>query len=162
LPAARVSTTFSSLQLGAITEEADESGRRRFHVGDIASVYHGRLVSLRGTEGILDLFRYLTDDQTVEYSFQIPRLLTECRQHVVAQFSELSDLPEPPTNVPTRSPAHVDWLHTVSLTGAGGAFRPIEKLPPGIHTVIDPAVEFQIELGPFKKAVIVDSPELEP
>jgi len=57
--------------------------KKEFHIGDVLSITHGRLVSPRHMDGIYDILNFMTGDQ-------IPRATEECREPLLRQHPATS------------------------------------------------------------------------
>lgn len=51
--------------------------KKSFHLGDVLSITHDRLVSPRHMEGVYDICNWLTQDNL--FTHQLPRVHDECR-----------------------------------------------------------------------------------
>lgn len=62
---------------------------REFHLGDVLSITTGRLVSLRGMEGIYDILNFMTGDNL--FTHQLPRAMEECQPFLDGQYPEIAE-----------------------------------------------------------------------
>lgn len=108
---------------------------RPFHIGDILSITHEKLVSPRLIGGVYDLLGYMTGESLMTH--QLPRASRECEANLRAQVPDLLGI-EIPGNICDEETLH-DWLD--SVIEQYGETRDITPLPPGDHTVIDPIAE---------------------
>lgn len=82
---------------------------RKFHIGDILSITHDRLVSPRHIEGVYDILDYMTGDKL--FTHQLPRAADECKPILFKQFPFLNKIDS--SNVTTDN--WEDWLKTQIL-----------------------------------------------
>lgn len=134
------------LKLGELVEDACEDGTRRFHLGDVTSVFTGW--SPRDVDGIVDFLRYLTGE--VPSTTQIYRFMQECQPHVLAHHGEsLAPFME------QLQDGGLDTLHLYRLIGqiaqATGPFLEVPPLDPSQHAVLDPIDEIILDFGPDVK-----------
>ena len=62
--------------------------RKQFHLGDILSVTHDKLLSPRHIKGVYDILNFMTADNL--YTHQLPRAADEAKPSLLRQHSFLS------------------------------------------------------------------------
>jgi len=63
---------------------------RKFHLGDVLTVTTGRLLSLRGVDGLYDILNYMTGDEL--YTHALPRAGRICAPVLLKQYPQLADV----------------------------------------------------------------------
>lgn len=66
---------------------------KSFHLGDVLSITDGHLVSPEGIGGVYQILNYMTGDDL--YTHQIPRVMDECRPHLLQQHPHLAHVQFP-------------------------------------------------------------------
>ena len=135
-----------------------------FHLGDVLSVTHERLVSPRHIEGVYDILGWMTGDQL--YTHQLPRAGRTCKPALLAQFPELnapeiqSSLDamlielEPLQTKESRMVVINRWLDEQAKVY--GEMLAVAPLTNGDYVTIDPLIELESMVG--KEKVIVVEP----
>jgi hypothetical protein len=135
---------------------------RHFHLGDILSITHGRLVSPRHMDGIYDILGFMTRDDL--YTHQLPRAMKECkpwllRQHpqldtpeVTLAVAELGEMLDTPWGEAKPDMVVAEWL--ASMVARYGNIFPVEPIPMDDHDRIDPIEEAR-RLKPDAEIVVV-------
>lgn len=113
---------------------------RSFHLGDILTITHDRLVSPRHMDGVYDLLNWMTGDNL--FTHQLPRACDECKPHLLAQHPDLAAIQVPDFEAIRRDRVQAwvtEWLaRQVALFGE---YREVAPLASGDHTFIDPLTE---------------------
>lgn len=125
---------------------------KRFHLGDILSVTTGIYVSVSpGLAGVHELLDYMTGDTL--FTHQLPRAAEECGPALLIQHPRLKDI-----RVPTFSQraGYALWLR--GQIAVFGEWLPVQPLPAGDHTHIDPVAELKMK-APHMDVVVVEVPE---
>jgi hypothetical protein len=132
------------LRMGELVEAVREDGTRRFHVGDVTSVFTGW--SPRDVDGIVDFLRYLTGD--APSSAQIGRFIQECKPHILAHCGEL--LASFMEQLQDESIGGLDLYRLINqIAEAVGPFLEVPPLEASQHAVLDAKDEIeQLDLGP--------------
>ena len=107
-----------------------------FHIGDVLSITTGRLVSLRGMDGIYAVLNFMTRGNL--FTHQLPRAMDEMMPVILDQHPELADVDA--SGMCAEN--HLEWLGiqvkrfgpSVTLTAA-----------PDDHLVIAPSDEPNIQ-----------------
>lgn len=133
---------------------------RQFHLGDILSITHDRLVSPRHMDGVYDICNFLTADNL--FTHQLPRVYGECKAHLLALHPELNALPMvSDEDAAKRQAVNGQWWEqwlseAVARFGESLAVTPI---PDGIHEYVNPIREAVDIFG--RERVIVIEPDQE-
>lgn len=136
---------------------------RQFHLGDILSISHDRLVSPRGMAGIYEILDFMTGDNL--FTHQLPRASRECKSHILAQLPwlnspeierEVNELGDTIDSMTDRSRSETDeivtrWLAEMVLSHS--ETHPVEPIPASDHARIDPVSEAEM-MAPGKVIVI--------
>ena len=122
---------------------------REFHIGDILSVTHERLVSPRHIEGVYDILNFMTGDSL--FTHQLPRAGRECAPFLFEQHPALKDVDATGIDGSNWS----EWLD--SQIAIFGETLPVQPLPDHAHEFIDPVSELAGKVHPSKIVVIGDS-----
>jgi hypothetical protein len=136
---------------------------RQFHLGDILSVSHDRLVSLSLMDGLCKILNFMTGDEL--FTHQLPRASRECRPHLKRQLpfldspeidfaeAELGELLNTPSG--KRDPENVvkGWL--VKMVAKYGEMHPVEPIPTADHERRNPLTELAEMVGPERVIAVV-------
>lgn len=128
------------------------STTKAFHLGDILSITHDRLVSLRHMEGVYDICNFLTQDSL--YTHQLVRVHAECKAHLLAlhpqlnQIAKVTDAEILAMPLERSKPAEwwKRWLET--QVAQYGEYLDVTTIPDGIHEYKDPIEEAVEMVGP--------------
>lgn len=119
---------------------------KTFHIGDVLSITHDRLVSPEHIGGVYKILGWMTGEELMTH--QLPRASRECEPFLRAQHPDLTAVEIPrfefaPDATRDECEAVVmAWLDTV--VAEYGETREVEPLPPGEHTSIDPIAELKM------------------
>jgi hypothetical protein len=136
---------------------------QQFHLGDILSVSHDRLVSPTLMDGVYKILNFMTGDEL--FTHQLPRATRECRPHLKRQLpfldspeidfaeAELGELLNTPSG--KRDPESVvkGWL--VKLVAKYGETHPVEPIPADGHERRNPLTELAEMVGPERVIAVV-------
>lgn len=112
---------------------------KRFHVGDILSVTHERLVSPDHIGGVYNILGWMSGEDLMTH--QLPRVSDECAPLLREQFPDLAAIDM--TDVKITSQAEcITWL--ASLESEYGTHRDVRPLAADDHTRIDPICEIKM------------------
>lgn len=127
---------------------------RRFHLSDILSITHDRLVSTRHMEGVYDISNFLTQDKL--FTHQLTRVHAECKAHLFALHPQLNQLPlvtdEEILAMKLVNGKPAEWWNRwldVQIARFG-EFLEVTPIPKGIHEYKDPIEEAIEMVGPEK------------
>lgn len=120
---------------------------RSFHLGDILTVVTSKLLSPEGMDGLYAFLNYMADD--LVFTNQIPRVMDECRPHILQQYPQFEELDGSSINRETCK----DWLNE-QITKFG-EYLTIKPLISGIHVYRDAAEEME-EQAPHAKVLSFD------
>lgn len=109
---------------------------REFHIGDILSITTGILLSLDHIGGVYKILNWMTGDSLMTH--QLPRASRECEAFLISQHPDLV------IDVPTITCEAEAITFLASLYPTLGEFRPVNPLPLGEHTYIDPIAELRM------------------
>jgi hypothetical protein len=149
----------------------DEAGReivmaKEFHLGDILSITHERLVSPRHMGGVYDILNYMTGDDL--FTHQLPRACRVCRpillkQHprlatpeVDFEVAKLGEMLQTPSGKADPKALVDGWLFTMTLEY--GEMLPVEPLRPADYEHHDPIQEAEETVGKDKVIVVSEKP----
>lgn len=131
---------------------------RTFHLGDILSITHDRLVSPRLMDGIYDICNFLTQDNL--FTHQLPRVHAECKAHLLTLYPALNEIPTV-TDEDILAMKLVDgkpakwWESWLAVQVAKyGEFLEVTPIPAGIHEYKNPITEAVEMVGPDKVIAI--------
>lgn len=122
---------------------------RDFHLGDILTITHGRLLSPTKMEGVYRILSFVVGDDV--YTHQIPRVVRECKPWLLRQHPQLGSpevdfevaklglMLETPSGSPDPETLVRGWL--LGMVARYGATLPVEPIPMDDHDRIDPVVE---------------------
>lgn len=118
------------------------SESRDFHLGDILSVTHDRLLSPRLIAGVYDILNFMTGDNL--YTHQLPRACRECKPHLLQQHPQLAQ-------IDASSVTAENWQAWLAeQVSAFGETLPVSPLPEHAHEFIDPVSELAEIVHPSK------------
>jgi len=129
----------------------------RFHISDVLSITHGRLVSTRHMDGIYDICNFLTGDNI--FTHQLPRVISECKGWLLTLHPALHELPlvtdEEILAMKLVSGKPAEWwrLWVQAQIEHFGEYLDVEPMPKDIHEFKDPIAEAVEMVG--KDRVIV-------
>ena len=124
--------------------------RKDFHLGDILSVTHDRLVSPRHIEGVYDILNWMTRDNL--FTHQLPRAARECAPNLLLQHPQLGEIDA----TKFASENWRGWLDEQCVRY--GETLPVARLPEHEHEFIDPISEAAEKIHPDRiVCVTVDS-----
>ena len=131
---------------------------KRFHVGDVLSVYSGYLVSMNGMDGVCDVLNFLTRDDL--FTHQLPRAMEECHGYLerahpfltTIDCSSVGTAEEPLTEETLRQ-----WLD--SVVAQHGAMVELTPMPEDAHEYRHPLEELQAMVG-NKPILVVSTADL--
>lgn len=112
---------------------------KRFHIGDILSVTHERLVSLDHIGGVYNILGWMSGEDLMTH--QLPRVSDECAPSLREQFPDLAAIDMSGVKITSEAEC-VTWL--ASLEPEYGTHRDVEPLADGDHTHIDPIAEIKM------------------
>ncbi len=122
---------------------------KRYHLGDILSVTHGRLVSPRHIDGVYDILNYLTGDNL--FTHQLPRASEVCKPHLLKQHPQLKEVSSDDVTTDNWEA----WLDKQIVKH--GETLEIAPLPDGQYQHMNPISELVEHLGVDQdKVIIVD------
>jgi len=131
----------------------------KFHLGDILSVTHGRLVSPTHIGGVYKICNFLTDDDL--YTHQLPRVYAECKAHLLALHPQLNQIPligEDEAKERQERDGPRWWaLWLDARVAEYGEYLEVTPIPKGIHEYKDPIIEAEEMVGPDNVIVIKES-----
>lgn len=133
---------------------------RAFHLGDILSVTHDRLVSPRRMEGVYEICNFLTGDNL--FTHQLIRAHEPCKLWLLTLHPGLSDIPM----VTDHNAEHMLQLHGKGWWGIWlgeqiqkfGESLECEPIPAGIWEHQNPIEELVKMVGP-ERVIVVNSSE---
>ena len=129
-----------------------------FNLSDVLTIVTGRLVSLRGMEGVYDILRHLTGDDI--YTNVIPRAIEACRSVLLADHPWLEEEAKKLNQVLDNLPKEVDKSEDIKLFFAdlmcrvGSSDINVMPLSPEQWLVIDPVEEAKAMFGDDNVIVI--------
>jgi len=121
--------------------------RREFHLGDILTVTHDRLVSPRHIDGVYDILNWMTRDNL--YTHQLPRAAEECKPALFSQHPQLAAIDA--TKV--TSDNWREWLD--EQCARFGETLLVERLEEHMHEFVDPISEAAEKVHPSRIVPIV-------
>lgn len=134
--------------------------KRNFHLSDILSITHDRLVSTRHMDGIYDICNFLTQDNLLTH--QLPRVHAECKAHLLALHPQLNQIPlindDEAKERKERDGQGWYRVWTDARIAEFGEYLEVTPIPKGIHEYRDPIEEAEELVG--KDKVIVIQPEV--
>ena len=133
--------------------------KKSFHLGDILSVTHDRLVSPRHMEGVYEICNWLTQDNL--FTHQLVRVHDECKAALLMQHPDLNELVHiTDEDAAILSKNCSDWwlLWLGRQVERFGEYRDVEPIPQGIHEYKDPIVE-AVEMVGADRMIVVENPE---
>ena len=120
--------------------------RREFHLGDILSITHDRLVSPRHIGGVYDILNWMTRDSL--FTHQLPRAARECKPVLLAQHPQLSAV-----NASSVTPENWrEWME--EQCAEFGEYLSVARLPEHAHEFIDPISEAAEKIHPSHIVVV--------
>lgn len=119
---------------------------REFHLGDILSVTHDRLVSPRHVEGVYDILGYMSGESLLTH--QLPRVADEARPVLMASLPFLKDI----SAEGVGSDNWREWLDRMIATH--GEMHPVPTLNEDQHERIDPLLELAEKVPPDRIIVV--------
>ena len=125
--------------------QENETMTKQFHIGDILSVSHGRLVSPTHIDGVYAILNYMTGDKL--FTHQLPRACRECEPWLRRQFPWLNEIRADGVGRDNWQ----QWLDKCIATY--GEHHDVEPIPQDDHDRIDPLADLQEMVG--KDRVIV-------
>lgn len=128
---------------------------RRFHIGDILSVIHDRLVSPDHIDGLYRLLGWMVNEAGV-MTHQLPRLSRECEGFLRETFPDLSELDVAAAMERIKPTSLADiaaWFAELETDGVD-LYRDVPRLPEVDHTPIDPLTELRM-LRPDAEVIVV-------
>jgi hypothetical protein len=140
----------------------DNDMSKQFHLGDVLSVTHDRLVSPRHIDGVYDILNYMTGDDL--YTHALPRAADTCRpellrQHpklasaeVNFQVAKLGEMLKSESGKANPEELVAGWLFQMTLDY--GETLSVEPLRPADYEYIDPVQELEDKVGKGKVIVI--------
>lgn len=115
------------------------SATQTFHIGDIISVIHDRLVSPDGIDGVYRILGHLTGESPMTH--QLPRAAREAEPILRERYLDLAAIVVPDDFDGSRELIDA-WLAEVAATH--GETREVAPLDPADHTHIDPLTELRM------------------
>ena len=122
------------------------SETKDFHLGDILSVTHDRLLSPRMMEGVYDILNWMTGEQL--FTHQLPRVAKEAKPVLLAALPWLSEIDADGVNKENWRA----WLG--QRVTAHGQMHPVPKMTEDQHERIDPLSEAVEHFPPDKIHVV--------
>ena len=125
---------------------------KAFHLGDILSITHGRLVSPTHMDGVYSILNHLTQDNL--YTHQLSRACEEVKPHLMA--SMIKNVPgfEKINSGGVNSENWREWLDE-QVEKCGEIFL-LFPLPENIHERKNPITEL-IEMVGKDKVLVIDA-----
>lgn len=120
---------------------------REFHLGDILTITHDRLLAPDGMEGIYDILEFLTGESL--YTHQLPRVADECRPWLLEQFPELDDVEIPEF----ENDAHAKLWRSRQIQQYGKTFL-VAEMPDERHEQRDPLAELHEMIDPNEQTIL--------
>jgi hypothetical protein len=135
--------------------------KKTFHLGDILSVTHDRLVSPRHMDGVYEICNWLTQDNL--FTHQLPRVHDECKAALLLQLPDLNELAKVSDDeaaiLKKSDPRWWEsWLDR--QVERFGMYRDVQPIPQGIHEYKDPIIEAE-ELVGKDRVIVIESPKIE-
>lgn len=130
---------------------------KTFHIGDILSVTHDRLVSPDHIGGVYKILGWMVGEDLMTH--QLPRVSRECEPALREQHPDLMAVTIPDFDFPPgatkdeRAAIVLGWL--AEVVAEYGETREVEPLSKGDHTVIDPIAELKM-IRPDVPIITVD------
>ncbi len=122
--------------------------KQSFHIGDILTVVHGKLVSLDHIDGFYRILNYMTRDNLLTH--QLVRASRECRPHLLRQHPQLE-------TVDASSVTGDNWREWLDKQVAlYGETLPVEPIPQDDHDRVAPYDELVIERGTDEGIILAD------
>lgn len=121
---------------------------KQFHIGDVLSITHERLVSPRLIEGVYDILNYMTGDNL--FTHQLPRAGRECKEPLLAQHPQLREVDSSGVNGSNWK----TWL--AEQSAKYGEYLDVTPLKEWTH--VDPILEAEAMVGK-ERVVTVFAPE---
>ena len=122
------------------------SDERRFHISDVLTVTHDRLVSSRGVEGLYDILGFMAGEDV--YTHQLPRIGREAAAAILKQYPELADISDEGVNADNWR----KWIDGIAAEyGEEIELRPMTL---DEHERIDPLSEAAEHFSPDKIIVV--------
>lgn len=116
---------------------------REFHIGDILSASHGRLLSPRHMEGVYDVLGYMAGESL--YTHQLPRIAREAEPVLRHSLPFLNEIEVPAF---TSKEDIETWLADIAVKY--GDTHPVPILSKDEHERIDPMSELAEMVHPDK------------
>lgn len=112
---------------------------RQFHIGDILSVTHDRLVSPRHVGGVYDILNHMTGENL--FTHQLPRASRACKPSLLSQHPQLNAVNASAVTAENWKA----WLD--KQVAAFGEMLPVEPLLPNAYDAVDPIKEAVAMVG---------------
>lgn len=113
---------------------------REFHLGDILSITHDRLLSPRHMEGVYDIAAFMAGEPV--WTHQLPRVGKEAAPVILRQHPQLAEIDASGVN----GDNHQAWL--AEQVARYGETLPIEPMTADDHERIDPMSELAEKVHP--------------
>lgn len=126
---------------------------KEFHIGDILSVTHNKLLSPRHIEGVYDILGHMTGENL--YTHQLPRVAREARPVLLEALPFLAGI-----SVSDIDP-HNWEARLADIAAEHGAMHPVPMLTMDQHERIDPLSELAEKVHPDKIVVVKSDLEKE-
>lgn len=121
---------------------------KQFHLGDILSITHDRLVSPRHIEGVYDILGFMTGETL--YTHQLPRAARECKPILLTQHPQLAEIDAENVNAGNWK----EWMAAqVEKYGEALPVAPLPQRDPQYDTPVADAIEM---MGDPTKVVVVE------
>lgn len=109
---------------------------KNYHLGDILSITHDRLLSPRHIEGVYDILGFMTGETL--FTHQLPRAGRECKPVLLAQLPQLAEIDAENVNAGNWK----GWLaEQVTKYGETLPVAPLPKREPKYDTPLGDLVE---------------------
>jgi hypothetical protein len=141
---------------------------RQFHLGDILSISHERLVSPRHIGGVYDILNFMTGDNL--FTHQLPRASRECKPWLLRQLpflatpeitravDELGAALDLTGDKGDREKVVKKWL--AGMVKKYGKTHPVQPIPPDDHDRVNPITELE-EMAGKDRVIVVEVPKNE-
>jgi len=124
-----------------------------FHLGDILTITHDRLVSPRHMAGVYDILNWMTQDNL--FTHQLPRATKECASALLLQHPQLAGIDA----TKFESAKWREWLD--DQCAQYGEHLMVDQLPEHAHEFIDPLSEAAEKIHP-DRILVVRADEIDP
>lgn len=108
---------------------------KRFHLGDVISITHDRLVSPSHIDGIYAILNFLTGENL--FTHQLPRASESCKSHLLKLIPALKELTIADGEITKEN--HKEWLN--SKVEIYGEWHDLIPLNAGVYEARDPILE---------------------